>query len=127
MPSCSRVAHAGTSFGVFWTPTRQRRQEPTTGSFGYQQSVGTSISAARAASRIVAPVSTVTVRPSIVSVVIGSVQPSPVVDRAQNPTEKVLRVGMIPIYSRSNGLQTLHGETGWQYRVVSPSAPIPPR
>src|SRR6476619_644144 len=68
IPSAAAVAHAGTSFGAPSTCTRQIRQLPTTGSFGYQQSVGTSIASERAASRIVDPAGTETVRPSIVSV-----------------------------------------------------------
>ncbi len=68
MPSAAAVAHAATNFGAPSTCTRQIRQLPTTGSFGYQHNVGTSIASARAASRIVDPAGTVTERPSIVSV-----------------------------------------------------------
>src|SRR5690606_30912602 len=55
MPSTAAVAQDGTSFPWPATDTRQTRQLPTLGSFGYQQSVGTSILAPRATSRIVAP------------------------------------------------------------------------
>src|SRR6476661_2292238 len=68
MPSAAAVAHDATSFGAPSTCTRQIRQFPTTGNFGYQHSVGTSIAIARAASRMVDPSGTVTERPSIVSV-----------------------------------------------------------
>src|SRR3982750_552416 len=68
MPSAAAVGHDATSFGGPSTRTRQIRQFPTTGSFGYQHSVGTSIAIARAASRMVDPSGTVTERPSIVSV-----------------------------------------------------------
>src|SRR6187402_1299530 len=68
MPSAAAVAHAATSFGAPSTCTRQIRQLPTTGSFGYQHNVGTSIAIDRAASRMVDPAGTVTERPSIVSV-----------------------------------------------------------
>src|SRR5688572_5948003 len=68
MPSAAEVAHDATSFGEPSTFTRQIRQLPTTGSFGYQHSVGTSIASARAASRMVDPSGTETVRPSMVSV-----------------------------------------------------------
>src|SRR4051794_39530886 len=68
MPSAAAVAHEAMSFGDPSTCTRQIRQFPTTGNFGYQQSVGTSIAIARAASRMVDPSGTVMERPSIVSV-----------------------------------------------------------
>ena len=68
IPSAAAVAHEATSFGAPSTCTRQIRQLPTTGSFGYQHSVGTSIASARAASSMVDPAGTVTDRPSIVSV-----------------------------------------------------------
>src|SRR3569623_829423 len=67
-PSAASVAHDATSLGVPSTDTRQMRQLPTMGSFGYQQSVGTARPIARVASRIVVPSGTVTSRPSIVSV-----------------------------------------------------------
>ena len=53
IPSAACVAQDATNFGFPSTDTRQIRQLPTTGSLGYQHSVGTSMSAARAASRIV--------------------------------------------------------------------------
>src|SRR5918993_792090 len=68
MPSEAAVAHEATSFDWPSTCTRQIRQLPTTGSFGYQHKVGTSIASARAASRMVDPSGTETVRPSMVSV-----------------------------------------------------------
>src|SRR5688572_16547820 len=68
MPSSAIAAQAAVSFGAPATETRQIRQLPTIGSFGYQHSVGTSIPRARAASRIVAPAATVTERPLMVSV-----------------------------------------------------------
>ena len=49
------------------TETRQMRQLPTVGSFGYQQSVGTSTPCARAASRMVSPSAIGTGCPLIVS------------------------------------------------------------
>jgi hypothetical protein len=66
MPSAACVAHAATSLGFPSTDTRQIRQFPTFGSFGYQQRVGTSTFRERAASRIVAPSATDTATPSIV-------------------------------------------------------------
>src|SRR5678816_970229 len=72
MPSAAAVAHAATSFGAPSTCTRQILQLPTTGSFGYQHNVGTSIASARAASRMVDPAGTVMERPSIVSVGMSS-------------------------------------------------------
>src|SRR5690348_7087797 len=74
MPSAAAVAQAGRSFGWPVTETRQMRQLPTVGSFGYQQSVGTSIPAARAASRIVAPGSKGIARPFTLRVGIGSIR-----------------------------------------------------
>ena len=68
IPSAAAVAHEATSLGDPSTCTRQIRQLPTTGNFGYQHSVGTSIAIARAASRMVDPSGTVMERPSIVSV-----------------------------------------------------------
>src|SRR6266571_2316407 len=68
MPSATLVAHAGSSLGWPSTDTRQMRQLPTIGRVGYQQSVGISMPAARAASRIVLPSSALSLRPSIVSV-----------------------------------------------------------
>src|SRR5450432_616746 len=72
-PSAACVAHDATSLGVPSTETRQMRQFPTIGSFGYQHSVGTATPIDRAASRIVVPSGTVTSRPSIVSVGMASV------------------------------------------------------
>src|SRR5688572_14393912 len=67
MPSAACAAQAATSFGFPSTDTRQIRQFPTVGSFGYQHSVGTSTLSERAASRMVAPSGAVTATPSIVS------------------------------------------------------------
>jgi len=66
--AAAAVAHAGRSLSVPATDTTQRRQFPTTGSFGYQQRVGMVRPASRAASRIVASSRAVIRRPSIVSV-----------------------------------------------------------
>ena len=63
MPSATFVAHAGSNLGCPSTDTRQMRQLPTMGSLGYQHSVGISMPAARAASRIVASAFAVRVRP----------------------------------------------------------------
>src|SRR5687768_15684904 len=67
MPSVAWVAHDATSFGLPSTDTRQIRQLPTVGSFGYQHNVGTSTFSERAASRMVAPSGAETTTPSIVS------------------------------------------------------------
>jgi hypothetical protein len=67
MPSVAFVAQAATSFGFPSTDTRQIRQFPTVGSFGYQHNVGTSTFSERAASSMVAPSGAVTAVPSIVS------------------------------------------------------------
>src|SRR5688500_5449704 len=72
IPSAASVAHAAVSFGAPSTDTRQMRQLPTTGSSGYQHSVGISMPAERAASSIVAPAAAAIAFPSIVSVSIFS-------------------------------------------------------
>ncbi len=67
MPSAAGVAQAGSSFPWPSTETRQMRQLPTVGSFGYQQRVGISTPCARAASRMVSPSAIGTDCPLIVS------------------------------------------------------------
>src|SRR6266852_410344 len=64
MPSATLVAHAGISFAWPSTETRQMRQLPTIGRVGYQQRVGISMPAFRAASRIVWPSDALRERPS---------------------------------------------------------------
>src|SRR6185436_3371357 len=70
MPSAAWAAHAAWSLGFPATLTRQMRQDPTVGSLGNQHNVGTSAPDPRAASRMVDPSGTVTVRPSMVRVII---------------------------------------------------------
>src|SRR5437899_4933875 len=65
MLSAVFVAHAGMRLAWTSTETRQMRQLPTMGSLGYQQRVGISMPAVRAASRIVWSGVAVMDRPSI--------------------------------------------------------------
>ena len=71
IPSDTGVAHAGRSFSLPATDTRQIRQFPTVGSLGYQHSVGICTPAARAASRMVLSWSTAKRLPSIVTFGMG--------------------------------------------------------
>ena len=72
IPSVIFVAQAGRSLGEPSTETTQIRQLPAIGSLGYQHSVGISIPAARAASRIVAPSGASIERPSSCSLGISN-------------------------------------------------------
>src|SRR5579883_2818507 len=95
IPAAAWVAHAGSSLG-------------------YQQSVGTSMPALRAASRIVAPGSTVTGRASIVSVMAVSDIPRPSVrkrpagwrDRRGPTLARAPETGLLNLHRRAAGHQT---------------------